>query len=550
MRCTLAMTADSSPRSHYDVAIVGGGHNGLVCAAYLAAADLRVAVLEKHTTVGGAAVTEEFHPGFRNSMASYTVSLLQRRIIEDLGLAAHGLKIVPRPMANFVPAREGQGLAFHREPARMHAALAAHSRRDAERYPHFVAELGCVTQLFRSLLLEAPVDPVGGWRERLRTLALLARGRTLGAGGIKVLWDLLAGSAGSWLDRAFETDALKGGLGFDAVVGHFASPYQSGTGYLLLHHALGEVNGIEGAWGHAIGGMGAISAAIAAAAKNRGVEIFCDCEVERIDARADGCELATSRGPIRADAVAAALHPRLLFERLLAADRLPEDFRARIRHWRSESASFRANVALSELPSFTCAPGPGEHHSAGILLTPSLGYLDAAYIDAQQTGVSAAPVVELLIPSTVDATLAPRGAHVASLFCQHFRRYLPDGARWADAKQAALDRVIDTVTEYAPNFRRSIIAAQAYSPEDLERRFGLVGGDIFHGALTLDQLYWTRPAWGFAQYRTPVPRVYLCGSGAHPGGGVSGAPGHNAAQMMLRDRAGWQRDSPARSASR
>ena len=533
-------SATSRPAGRYDVAVVGGGHNGLVCAAYLAAANLRVVVLEKHSRVGGAAVTEEFHPGFRNSMASYTVSLLQRRVIEELELAKHGLTIVPRSLANFVPARDGRdgkGLAFHRETARMLAALAEHSPRDAERYPRFVAELGRVTALFRSLLLEPPIEPAGGWREHLRALARLPRIGALGRDGIRTLWDLLAGSAGDWLDRHFELDPLKGGLGFDAIVGHFASPYHPGSGYLLLHHSLGEVNGIEGAWGHAIGGMGAISAALEKAAKARGVEIFCDAEVTRIDPQAGGCEIETSLGTVRADAVAAGVHPRVLFERLLPRDALPDDFRERIAHWRSESASFRVNVALSELPDFTCAPGRelAEHHTAGILITPSLDYLAAAYVDARRDGYSAAPVVELLIPSTVDPTLAPAGAHVASLFCQHFRRHLPDGTHWSDAKQAALDRVIDTVTEYAPNFRRSIVAAQAYTPEELETRFGLVGGDIFHGALTLDQLYWARPAWGYAQYRTPAPRVYLCGSGAHPGGGVSGAPGHNAARAMLED---------------
>src|SRR5690606_30813234 len=305
--------AVSRPTGHYDVAIVGGGHNGLTCAAYLARASLRVAVLERHSHVGGAAVTEEFHPGFRNSMASYTVSLLQRRIIDELDLAAHGLTIVPRPLANFVPAREGKGLAFHRETARTQASIAEHSARDAERYPRFTAELGRVTKLFRTLLLEAPVDPSGGWREHVRALARLPRLGALGPGGIATLWDLLAGSAGDWLDRWFDVEPLRGGLGFDAIVGHFASPYHPGSGYLLLHHSLGEVNGIEGAWGHAIGGMGAISAALEKAARAAGAEIFAECEAVHIDARADGCEIETPRGPVRARAVAAGLHPRILF---------------------------------------------------------------------------------------------------------------------------------------------------------------------------------------------------------------------------------------------
>jgi phytoene dehydrogenase-like protein len=523
----------------FDVAVIGGGHNGLVCAAYLAAADLSVCVLERHERVGGAAVTEEFHPGFRNSMASYTVSLLRRRIIDDLELGKHGLSIVPRPLANFVPSVAGPGLDLPRGLEAAQRSIAQHSERDAERYPRFSAELGALARLFRSLWFEAPVDPSKGFREHARLLARVPRFARLGARGVAALWDLLAGSAGDTLDRWFETGPLKGGLGFDSIVGRFASPYRPGSGYLLLHHALGEVNGDEGAWGHAIGGMGAISDAIAAAARSRGVEIRCGAAVERIDVDERGCEIECAGRVIRARAVAAAIHPQLLFERLLDPARLPGDFRARIRHWRSESASFRANVALSELPDFTCRPGrrAAAHHGAGILFTPGLDYLDTAHTDAEQHGFSRAPVVEMVIASTLDDSLAPRGAHVASLFCQHFRRRLPNDEAWASRRQAALDTVIDTVTAYAPNFRASIIAAQSFTPADLEQRFGLVGGDIFHGALDLDQIYWARPAWGFAQYRTPIERVYLCGSGAHPGGGVSGAPGYNASRVILRDLA-------------
>lgn len=526
-------------KDRFDVVVVGGGHNGLVCAAYLAAAKLSVCVLERHETVGGAAVTEEFHPGFRNSMASYTVSLLRRRIIEELDLGRYGLEIVPRPLANFVPSLDGPGLELPRPLAAAQRAIARHSRADAEHYPRFAEELGSVTRLLRSLWLEPPVDPTGGWRERWRLLARLPRLARLGPRGATALWDLLSGSAGHWLDRWFETGLLKGALGFDSIVGRFASPYRPGSGYLLLHHALGEVDGIEGAWGHALGGMGAITQAIAAAARDRGASILCGEPVERIDTDNAGCTVTSASRVLRARAVAASVHPQLLFERLCEAERLPETFRTRIRHWRSESASFRANVALSELPDFRCLPGvrPADHHASGILIAPGLDYLDKAYFDAEQTGFSPAPVVELVIPSTLDPSLAPRGAHVASLFCQHFRRHLPAGAAWAAERQAALDTVIDTVTDYAPNFRASIVAAQAFTPEDLEQRFGLIGGDIFHGALDLDQVYWARPAWGFAQYRTPLPGVYLCGSGAHPGGGVSGAPGHNASRVILEDLA-------------
>jgi phytoene dehydrogenase-like protein len=526
-------------RTRFDAIVVGGGHNGLVCAAYLADAGLAVLVLERSTRLGGAAVTEEFHPGFRNSAASYTVSLLQRRVIEQLELARHGLRIVPRPIANFVPSQTGSGLMLHGDPARTREAIAGHDVSDAARYPDFVDELAAITRLVSSLMLEAPVDPAGGWRERLRLVVRAGRVARLGPKRLPALWSLLTGSAGDWLDRWFCNDLLKGALGFDAIVGQLASPYDAGCGYLLLHHALGEVDGRAGAWGHAIGGMGAISDAIAAAARQRGVTLLTDAEVERIVPGREGFELHSGGQVFSAATVAGAIHPQLLFLRLLEPGHLPSDFVERIRTWRSESATFRANVALSELPQFRCAPGAGTapHHGSGILITPSLAYLDAACVDARAQGYSRNPVIEMLIPSTIDDTLAPHGAHVASLFCQHFRRVLPEGRRWADTKDAALDLIIDTVDDYAPNFRRAVIGVQSYDPEALEQRFALVGGDIFHGRMTLDQLYWARPAFGHAQYRTPVPGLYLCASGAHPGGGVSGAPGHNAARAILADRA-------------
>jgi len=525
-----------------DAVVVGAGHNGLVCAFYLARAGYRVVVLEASDHIGGAAVTEEFHPGFRNSVASYTVSLLAPAVIADMGLEARGLTIVPRPMANFVPAVDGPGLEIHHDPRRTSDALRPLCARDAECYPAFAAELAAITALLRPLLLEAPIDPGGGWREWLRIVARVPHLRSLlrRPGLAATLWSLLTGSAGDWLDRWFETDLLKGGLGFDAVVGHYASPYSPGSGYLLLHHALGQSNGIDGAWGHALGGMGAVTAAMAAAVRERGAEIRCGDPVVRI-AR-DGATLlvTTAAGTaIRARVVGGAIHPQTLFTRLIEAGELPAEFRARMAAWRSESASYRMNVALTELPSFTARPGTraGAHHGAGILIAPSLAYLDQAFVDARATGQSRSPVIELLIPSTVDPSLAPAGAHVASLFCQHFPRQRADGQTWAAANAAAIDAIIDTVTAFAPNFRRSIVGIQALSPEDLERRFGLVGGDIFHGRMTLDQLYWARPAIGNAAYRSPLRGVYLCASGAHPGGGVSGAPGHNAARAMLRDLA-------------
>jgi phytoene dehydrogenase-like protein len=525
---------------HYDLIVVGGGHNGLVCAAYAARAGLSVAVVERHERVGGAAFTEEFHPGFRNSAASYTVSLLEPRIVDELGLRAHGLRIVPRPLENFVPALEGPGLELAGDARARHAAIAAFSRRDAEAYGRYSAELDAVIRLVRPFMTEAPVDPRAGPTESLRALAVAARSLAHGPRALFAFRRLLRDSAGATLDRHFETDLLKGALGFDSIVGHFASPYGEASGYLLLHHALGELDGRRGAWGHAIGGMGAIADAIAAAATARGVTVLTGEPVAAIAPDGDGFVVTTAARSLTARRIAGAVHPRTLFLDLLRDAALPPAFTERLRNWRCESASFRINLALGELPRFRCLPevAAGPQHGAGILIAPSLGYLDAAFESARATGLSQRPVVELVIPSVIDTTLAPPGAHVASLFCQHFRYALPDGLSWDEARATAVDRIVATVDDYAPNFRRSILGLKASSPIDLERRFGLVGGDIFHGAMIEAQLYHRRPAPRFARYRSPVPGLYLCASGAHPGGGVSGLPGRNAAAAILDDLGG------------
>ena len=523
----------------FDLIVIGGGHNGLVCAAYAAQAGLSVAVIEQHEQVGGAAITEEFYPGFRNSAASYTVSLLEPRIIRDLDLHGHGLKIVPRPLDNFVPTLEGPGLELPGDLAARYRAIAELSRPDADAYGSYAAQLDSVIRLVRPFFLEAPVQPWKTGREFLRALAVGAR--TLGHGprAVAATVNLFRRSAGHWLDTFFETDLLKGALGFDSIVGHFASPYTRGSGYLLLHHALGELEGRRGAWGHAIGGMGSISDALAQAAEKRGVQIRTGESVARIQPVDDAFLVATDKGELTSRMVAGAIHPKRLFLDLLAGVGLPGAFKSRIENWQSESASFRINVALSELPDFRCLPSKSvaRHHGAGILITPSLSYLDQAYRDAVETGISAKPIVELVIPSAIDDTLAPKGQHVASLFCQHFRYALPNGKTWDQTRDDAINRILSVVDDYAPNFKAAVLGLSAYSPLDLERRFGLVGGDIFHGAMIPSQLYHARPVKSYARYRTPVPNLYLCASGAHPGGGVSGAPGYNAAAAIIEDLA-------------
>lgn len=518
-----------------DVVILGGGHNGLVCAFYLAKAGLKVTVLERRHVVGGAAVTEEFHPGFRNSTASYTVSLLNPKVIADMDLPRHGLRVVERKVSNFLPFDDGRYLLAGE--GRTQAEVAKFSAKDAERLPEYERRLEVVAGILRDWILKTPPNLTGGgWLAQLPELAsataLARQGLALDEEGRRDLLDLFAKSAGDWLDGWFESDPIKALFGFDSIVGAYGSPYTPGSAYVLLHHVFGEVNGKKGVWGHAIGGMGAITQAMAKACAELGVEVRLEAPVAEVlteKGRAVGA--VTEAGDIvRARAVVSNLHPRLLFEQLVDDAVVPADFRARIGNYRSGSGTFRMNVALSGLPNFTSLPGQGDHLTAGIIIAPSLAYMDRAHASARLDGWSREPIVEMLIPSTLDDSLAPTGQHVASLFCQHVDPTLADAHR-----DTVSDLMIDTVDKYAPGFKASVVGRLALGPRDLERRFGLVGGDIFHGRLTLDQLFSARPVLGHADHRMPVPGLYLCGSGAHPGGGVTGAPGHNAARAVLKD---------------
>jgi phytoene dehydrogenase-like protein len=532
----------------FDAVVIGGGHNGLVCAAYLAAAGQDVCVLERRHVLGGAAVTEEFHPGFRNSTASYTVSLLHPKVIRDLDLAAQGLSVTLRPFSNFLPlapVAEGGFLKVGGGLAATQAEVARFSRRDADALPGYYAMLDRVAAVLRDLLLATPpalVGPEAGVGGLLDAWKVARRFRALDLAGQRDVLDLFTKSAGDVLDRWFESAPIKAAFGFDAIVGNFASPYTPGSAYVLLHHVFGESNGQPGQWGHARGGMGAITQAMARTCAQRGVTLRTDAAVARVIVearRAVAVELAGGE-VVEGRRIVANVNPRLLFEELVPPEDLDPDFRARIRAYRCGSGTFRMNVALSALPDFTALPGADAqpHHASGIVLAPSLGYMERAYFDARTRGWSAEPIVEILIPSLVDDTLAPAGAHVASLFCQHVHPYLASvrpGVGWDDARDEVADLMIDAVTRFAPNFRASVLGRRALSPLDLEREFGLVGGDIFHGALTLDQLFAARPVLGHGSYRAPIQGLYLCGSGTHPGGGVTGVPGHNAAREILRD---------------
>ena len=539
-----------SDASDIDVLIIGAGHNGLTCAAYLGMAGLRVKVVERRHVVGGAAVTQEFHPGFRNSVAAYTVSLLNPKIIADLELRKHGLQIVERKAQNFLPAPDGSYLLTGE--GRTRASLEKLSPRDAERLDAFTLELERIADVLRQFVLRAPPNLVQGFglngiSEAINALGTANVLRALSMDQQRLLLDLFTASAGEMLDDIFESDLIKALFGFDAIVGNYASPYAAGSAYVMLHHAFGEVNGKKGVWGHAIGGMGAITQAMAAAARSHGVEIELDNGVREVLVEGDrvvGVILDNGES-LRAKYVASNVNLKLLYTKLIPEGVLAQPFRDRIGKWRNGSGTFRMNVALSALPSFTALPGTGDHLTAGIILAPSLGYMDRAWLDAKQHGWSRKPVVELLIPSTLDGTLCPPGQHVASLFCQHVAPVLPDGASWDAHRDEVADLMIATVDNYARGFAQSVLGRQILTPLDLERDFGLLGGDIFHGALSLNQLFSARPMLGFADYRGPLRGLYHCGSGAHPGGGVTGAPGHNAAKAILRDhRALFDRGLP------
>jgi phytoene dehydrogenase-like protein len=524
-------------KKQYDSIIVGGGHNGMVCAFYLARKGLQTLVLERSDVVGGAAITEEFHPGFRNSVASYTVSLLNPTVSADMDLKRHGLEIVLRTVDNFLPL--GKDYLLSGRGGLTESEIERHSAKDALAYPIYEKALDEIVDCIRQFLLVSPPNAGGGLAD---ILSLLRTGNVMRKTSLETqrnLLDFFTKSAGEILDQYFESDAVKALYGFDAIVGHFASPYEPGTAYVLLHHVFGEVNGVKGAWGHAIGGMGAITQSMRRACEEAGVDIRTETPVDEIltnDGKAIGVRIGQEI--IHAPVIAASVHPTVLYENLIAGEALPDEFQIRMRNYKSHSGTFRMNVALDKLPEFTSLPNKNgtDHLTAGIIMAPSLDYMDKAWRTAHAKGWSDAPIIEMLIPSTLDETLAPKGKHVASLFCQQFNFNLPKGMSWDDQREKVADHIIKTVDKQAPGFAKSVLGRQVLSPLDIERKLGLIGGDIFHGRMSLDQLFSARPVLGHGSYRAPIKGLYMCGSGTHPGGGVTGAPGHNAAHAILKDR--------------
>ena len=535
--------------ARYDCLVIGGGHNGLVCAAYLAQAGQRVCVLERRHVLGGCATTEELWPGYKVSTAAYVISLFLPQIIRDLRLKPLGLRILPRAPSSFTPLPDGRSLLLGPDEALCRREISKFSAADADAYPQYEAFLERVAAALEPALSEAAPDPLPlppSWR-KIGMAKKLRDGKkmwdlykSLAQVGpdIPAAMELLAGAARPFLDRWFESEVLKTTLATDAIIGAFTSISSPGSAYVLLHHVMGEAGGARGVWGYVQGGMGGLAAALEKCCCQLGVDIRREAPVHAIHTAAGsvggvGLEDGTQ---IDARVVASSVDAHVTFERLLPSDALPHEFREAVGRIDYASASAKVNLALGEPPQFTCLPSYGiaPHHHGTIHISPSLDYLERAFDDAKYGRPSEQPVLEITLPTSVDHTIAPEGKHIMSMFVQYAPYELATG-NWDDIKESFGDRCIETLAAYAPNVRNCVEHRQVLSPLDLERTFGLTGGNIMQGAMNLHQLFCFRPVPGWADHRTPLPGLYLCGAASHPGGGVMGACGKNAAEAILRD---------------
>jgi phytoene dehydrogenase-like protein len=528
----------------YDAVVVGGGHNGLVCAAYLARAGMKTLVLERRHLVGGAAVTEEVWPGFKVSTASYVVSLFSARVVQELELPKYGYHVYPLDPAYFAPFPDGSGFLLWDDPARAAEEIGRLNAEDGRAYLEYNRHLGELADLVRPLLYRRPPDP--GVRSMSDLVEALSLGRYAFGNrrSISRIVDLMTMSCADFLDRFFVDERVKGALAPGGVIGMWGGPMSPGSAYVLLHHRMGEIDGVTGGWGFVRGGMGGVSEAIAASARAAGAEIRTNAEVGVIDVR-DGQTTGvtlTDGTKFEAGVVVSGAHPEATLLSLLGAEHLPGEVVEELRGFRNRSPSAKVNFALSELPDLAAMPGKevGPQHSE-IMISPTLEYLERAWDDAKYGRFSEGPMIDAVIPTTKDPTIAPEGKHIMTCFVQ-YAPYEPRDGSWDDGAREALgDRVIDTITEYAPNFKDSVIERQVLTPYDLEQRFGLIGGNIFQGEMSLDQLFSFRPTPELAGYRTPVEGLYLCGSGTHPGGGVMGIPGLNASKVVIADHRNAER---------
>lgn len=522
----------------FDVIIIGAGHNGLVAAAYLSRAKRKVLVLESRELVGGCAVTEEIWPGYKVSTASYLASLMQEKVVRELELERYGYTVDAKDPAFFSPFPDGRHLFMWQDRKKTLEEIAKFSKRDAEQYPKYEERLERLAIVAESLLLTTPPPFPPRAVDLPQYLKLVGKMKGLSSKEIVALIKIFTQSAAEFLDEWFESEELKVTLATDGVIGANGGPRSPGTAYILLHHCMGGVNGHRGLWGFVRGGMGAVSNAIGDSARASGATIRVNAPVEKIlvrDGRAQGVVLTTGE-EIQAKIVASNLDPRRTFLKLMDAADLDGDFLDGIRKFRSEGTSLKMNLALSGLPEFKALPGsPGPQHRATMHICPSVEYIERAWDDAKYGRPSQSPLIEMTIPTMYDPSLAPPGRHIMGIFLQ-YAPYTLRGTTWDEQREPYTERILDVIEEYCPNIRSIIVERQTLTPLDLERRFGITGGNIFHGEMSLDQMFVLRPVAGWARYRTPVKGLYLCGSGAHPGGGVMGAPGHNCAREIIRDR--------------
>jgi len=521
----------------YDVIVIGGGHNGLVNAAYLARAGKRVLVLERRHVLGGAAVTEEVFPGFKYSVCSYVVSLLRPEIIRELDLPRHGLEILPLD-GTFTPMPSGDYLWRVNDHAKTRREIARHSRLDAEAYDEYGKAMIEMAHFVKPIMNMTPPDPASlNPKGLLDLLGMGRRFQKLSADDKYNQVQLMTMSAVDFLDQWFETDVLKATMSASGIIGTFLGVRSPGTAYVLLHHYMGEIDGAFRSWGLSRGGTGTISNAIGDAAREAGAEIRTEAPIAKIilkNGQAKGVVLENG-DEIYADIVSSSVDPRLTFMKMIGEEHLPTDFVDDIKRYKFRGSSGKVNLALDALPDFKCMPGPGPHLRGAVSISPSVEYMERAYDDAKYGQYSRRPYIDIVIPTLTDPSLAPPGKHVMSLFVQYAPYHLKEGS-WDDKREEFGDTVIDTIAEHAPNIKDIILHRQVLTPLDLEREFGLSEGNIFQGELTLEQLFFLRPAPGWAQYRSPIRNLYMCGSATHPGGGIMGASGRNAAMEILKDR--------------
>jgi phytoene dehydrogenase-like protein len=531
------MADSNGTKSKYDVIVIGGGHNGLTNAAYLARGGKKVLVLERRHVLGGAAVTEEVFPGFKFSVCSYVVSLLRPEIIRDLDLPRHGLEILPLD-GTFTPMPNGDHLWRVNDHGKTHREIARHSKLDAEAYDEFGKAMQAMCRFVKPILSMVPPDPSTlNPRELMKLLFIGKRFQGLTSDDKYNQVQLMTMSAVDFLDQWFETDVLKATMSASGIIGTFLGVRSPGTAYVLLHHYMGEIDGAFRSWGFARGGTGAISNAIADAAREAGVEIRTEAPIAKIlvkGNRARGVVLQNG-DEIYADVVSSSVDPRLTFIKLMDEGNLPDEFLEDVRRYKYRGSSGKVNLALDALPDFKCMPGPGAHLRGAISISPSVEYMERAYDDAKYGNFSRRPYIDMVIPTLTDTSIAPPGKHIMSCFVQYAPYKLRPGLNWDDQKEAFGNNVIDTIAEYAPNIKNIILHKQVLTPLDIERDFGLSEGNIFQGELSLEQLFFLRPVPGWAQFRTPIKNLYMCGSATHPGGGIMGAPGRLAAQEILKD---------------